>query len=114
MRAAVFVMFGLAPSIELPGSNVWMTLRFFSPEESDGLLSLCPAVSGERVPDVAVLTDSRSYQSSACRWLRRFHHHDHHDRPNQALDNRTPSEELCNQIHQYRPKRQLMGETVCG
>jgi putative transposase len=30
------------------------------------------------------------------RWLRRFKHHYNHDRPNQALDGRTPAEEVLN------------------
>ena len=38
----------------------------------------------------------RGSQSSARRWLRRFRHHYNHDRPNQALDNRTPAEEVLN------------------
>ena len=38
----------------------------------------------------------RSSQSSARRWLRRFRHHYNHDRPNQALDSRTPAEEVLN------------------
>jgi len=28
--------------------------------------------------------------------LQRFRHHYNHDRPNQALDNRTPAEEVLN------------------
>jgi transposase-like protein len=35
-------------------------------------------------------------QASARRWLRRFRHHYNHDRPNQALDGRTPVEEVLN------------------
>ena len=38
----------------------------------------------------------RGSQSSARRWLRRFRHYYNHDRPNQALDNRTPAEETLN------------------
>ncbi len=38
----------------------------------------------------------RGSQSSAQRWLRRFRHHYNHDRPNQALNNRTPVEEVLN------------------
>jgi putative transposase len=34
--------------------------------------------------------------ASARRWLRRFRHHYNHDRPNQALDGRTPAEEVLN------------------
>jgi transposase-like protein len=35
-------------------------------------------------------------QTSARRWLRRFRHHYNHDRPNQALNGRTPAEEVLN------------------
>ena len=35
-------------------------------------------------------------RASARRWLRLFRHHYNHDRPNQALDGRTPSEEALN------------------
>jgi transposase InsO family protein len=35
-------------------------------------------------------------QASARRWLRRFRYHYNHDRPNQALDGRTPVEEVLN------------------
>jgi transposase-like protein len=38
----------------------------------------------------------RGSQTSARRWLRRFRHHYNHDRPNQALDGRTPVEEVLN------------------
>ncbi len=38
----------------------------------------------------------RGSQSSARRWLQRFRHHYNHDRPNQALDNRTPADEVLN------------------
>jgi len=38
----------------------------------------------------------RGSQSSARRWLRRFRHYYNHDRPNQAVDNRTPVEEMLN------------------
>ncbi len=38
----------------------------------------------------------RGSQSSAKRWLRRFRHYYSHDRPNQALDGRTPAEEVLN------------------
>ncbi|PSQ63658.1 MAG: IS6 family transposase [Halobacteriales archaeon SW_8_66_22] len=38
----------------------------------------------------------RGSQASAKRWLRRFRHHYNHDRPNQALDGRTPAEEVLN------------------
>jgi transposase-like protein len=38
----------------------------------------------------------RGSQSSARRWLRRFRHHYNHDRLNQALDNRTPVDEVLN------------------
>ncbi len=38
----------------------------------------------------------RGSQSSVRRWLQRFRHHYNHDRPNQALDNRTPAEEVLN------------------
>ena len=38
----------------------------------------------------------RGSQASARRWLRRFRHHYNHDRPNQALDGRTPAEEVLN------------------
>lgn len=34
--------------------------------------------------------------ASARRWLRRFRHHYNYDRPNQALDGRTPVEEVLN------------------
>jgi len=36
----------------------------------------------------------RGSPASARRWLRRFRHHYNHDRPNQALDGRTPIEEV--------------------
>ena len=35
-------------------------------------------------------------QSSAKRWLRRFRHYYNRNRPNQALDGRTPAEEVLN------------------
>jgi transposase InsO family protein len=38
----------------------------------------------------------RGNPASARRWLRRFRHHYNHHRPNQALDRRTPVEELLN------------------
>jgi transposase-like protein len=38
----------------------------------------------------------RGSQSSARCWLRRFRHYYNHDRPNQALDNRTPVGEVLN------------------
>ena len=38
----------------------------------------------------------RGSHSSAKRWLRRFRHHYNHARPNQALDGRTPVEEVLN------------------
>ena len=38
----------------------------------------------------------RGSPASARRWLRRFRHHYNHDRPNQALDGRTPIEETRN------------------
>ncbi|AFZ71486.1 IS6 family transposase [Natronobacterium gregoryi] len=38
----------------------------------------------------------RGSPTSARRWLRRFRHHYNHDRPNQALDGRTPAEEVLN------------------
>jgi putative transposase len=38
----------------------------------------------------------RGSPASARRWLRRFKHHYNHDRPNQALDGRTPVEEALN------------------
>jgi putative transposase len=38
----------------------------------------------------------RGSPASARRWLRRFKHHYNHDRPNQALDGRTPVEEVLN------------------
>jgi len=38
----------------------------------------------------------RGSQSSARRWLRRFRYYYNRDRPNQALDNRTPVEEMLN------------------
>jgi transposase-like protein len=38
----------------------------------------------------------RGSQSSARRWLRRFRFHYNHDRPNQALDGRTPAAEILN------------------
>ena len=38
----------------------------------------------------------RGSQASARRWLRRFRYHYNHDRPNQALDGRTPVEEVLN------------------
>ena len=34
--------------------------------------------------------------SQRTRWLRRFRHHYNHNRPNQALDGRTPTEEVLN------------------
>jgi len=36
----------------------------------------------------------RGSQSSAKQWLRRFRYHYNHERPNQALDGRTPAEEI--------------------
>ena len=38
----------------------------------------------------------RGSPASARRWLRRFRYHYNHDRPNQALDGRTPAEEVLN------------------
>jgi len=38
----------------------------------------------------------RGSQSSARRWLRRFRYHYNHERPNQALNGRTPAEEVLN------------------
>ena len=38
----------------------------------------------------------RGSPASAVRWLRRFRHHYNHNRPNQALDGRTPAEEVLN------------------
>jgi transposase-like protein len=38
----------------------------------------------------------RGSQSSAKRWLRRFRHYYNRHRPNQALDGRTPAEEVLN------------------
>ncbi len=38
----------------------------------------------------------RGSPASARRWLRRFRHHYNHDRPNQALNGRTPVEEVRN------------------
>lgn len=38
----------------------------------------------------------RGSPASARRWLRRFRHHYNHDRPHQALDGRTPVEEVLN------------------
>jgi transposase-like protein len=38
----------------------------------------------------------RGSQASARRWLQRYRHHYNHDRPNQALDGRTPVEEVLN------------------
>jgi len=38
----------------------------------------------------------RGSQSSARQWLQRFRHHYNHERPNQALDGRTPAEEVLN------------------
>lgn len=38
----------------------------------------------------------RGESSQRPRWLRRFKHHYNHDRPNQALDGRTPIEEALN------------------
>ena len=38
----------------------------------------------------------RGSPASARRWLRRFKHHYNHDRPNQALNGRTPVEEVLN------------------
>jgi transposase-like protein len=38
----------------------------------------------------------RGSPASARRWLRRFRSHYNHDRPNQALDGRTPVEEVLN------------------
>ena len=38
----------------------------------------------------------RGSQASARRWLRRFRYHYNQDRPNQALDGRTPAEEVLN------------------
>ncbi|ELY86246.1 transposase [Natrialba taiwanensis DSM 12281] len=38
----------------------------------------------------------RGSPASARRWLRRFRHHYNHDCPNQALNGRTPAEEVLN------------------
>ena len=38
----------------------------------------------------------RGSPASARRWLRRFRHYYNHERPNQALDGRTPAEEVLN------------------
>jgi transposase InsO family protein len=38
----------------------------------------------------------RGSQSSARQWLRRFRHHYNHERPNQALDGKTPAQEVQN------------------
>ena len=38
----------------------------------------------------------RGSPASARCWLRRFRYHYNHDRPNQALDGRTPAEEVLN------------------
>ncbi|WP_153554661.1 IS6 family transposase [Halomicrobium sp. LC1Hm] len=38
----------------------------------------------------------RGSQSSVRRWLQRFRHHYNHERPNQALDGRTPAQEVQN------------------
>ncbi|SIS15601.1 Transposase (or an inactivated derivative) [Natronorubrum thiooxidans] len=38
----------------------------------------------------------RGSPASARRWLRQFRHHYNHDRPNQALDGRTPAQEVLN------------------
>jgi hypothetical protein len=38
----------------------------------------------------------RGSQSSARQWLRRFRHHYNHERPNQALDGKTPAEVIQN------------------
>ncbi|ELZ15678.1 IS6 family transposase [Natrinema limicola] len=38
----------------------------------------------------------RGSPASARRWLKRFRHHYNHDRPNQALDGRTPAQEVLN------------------
>jgi len=38
----------------------------------------------------------RGSQTSAKQWLRRFRYHYNHERPNQALDGRTPAEETQN------------------
>ena len=38
----------------------------------------------------------RGSQSSAKQWLRRFKHHYNHERPNQALDGKTPAEVIKN------------------
>ncbi len=38
----------------------------------------------------------RGSPTSARRWLRRFRHYYNHQRPNQALDGRTPAEEVLN------------------
>ena len=38
----------------------------------------------------------RGSPASAERWLRRFRHHYNYNRPNQALDRRTPAEEILN------------------
>jgi len=38
----------------------------------------------------------RGSLSSARQWLRRFRHHYNHERPNQALDGRTPAQEVQN------------------
>ncbi|GCF15081.1 hypothetical protein Harman_30160 [Haloarcula mannanilytica] len=38
----------------------------------------------------------RGSHRSAKQWIRRFRHHYNHERPNQALDGRTPAEEVQN------------------
>jgi transposase InsO family protein len=38
----------------------------------------------------------RGSPKSARRWLQRFRHHYNHERPNRALDDRTPAEEVLN------------------
>ena len=43
----------------------------------------------------------RGSPASAWCWLRRFNHHYNHDRPNQALDGRTPLRRLSTRQHDH-------------
>jgi transposase-like protein len=46
----------------------------------------------------------RGSPASARRWLQQYRHHHNHNRPNQALDGRTPVEQVLNYIVSIVPK----------
>jgi len=52
----------------------------------------------------------RGSPASARRWLRRLRHYYDHDRPNQALDGRTPAEEVLNLDSAARAERNVTAE----